>query len=152
MSIIETALNDVNVTVAAQDYQQSGIHAQAEIQAEQLKSVCRALYSFCFFLETVTAVDNLSTEIMQGVWFFNHYRQSARLKIVIETGRNNPVFPSIATIYPGAAWHERETGEFFGIVYEGSKDSRCLLLPEDVSFHPLRKDFKRSEQQIAGIH
>lgn len=152
MSIIETALHDIDVTVEPQDSKQSGINAQAEIQAEQLRSVCRALNSFSFFLETVTAVDNLSSEIMQGVWFFNHYRQHARLKIVIEAGRNNPVFPSIAAIYPSAGWHERETGEFFGIVYDGSKDSRCLLLPEDVTFHPLRKDFKRPEQQIAGIH
>ena len=152
MSLIETALQKTDIALETQDYAATGIHAKATITADELQKVTRALYSAGFFLETVTAVDNLKTEIMQGLWFFDHYKESSRLEIVIEAGRSNPVFPSIGKIYPGAVWHERETAEFFGITYEGSKDSRGLLLPLDVTFHPLRKDFKRSEHKIAGIH
>jgi NADH-quinone oxidoreductase subunit C len=152
MSLIETALQKTGIALEDLDYPKTGIHARAVITTDQLKAVCRSLYSNGFFLETVTAVDNLKTETMQGIWFFDHYKESSRLQIIIEAGRNNPVFPSIGIIYPGAVWHERETSEFFGITYEGSKDTRGLLLPVDVTFHPLRKDFKRSEHQIAGIH
>jgi len=152
MPLIESALQKTDVSLEMLEYAQTGIHARAKISSDQLKQVARALYSAGFFLETVTAVDNLKTETMQGLWFFDHYQESSRLEIIIEAGRNNPVFPSIGTIYPGAVWHERESAEFFGITYEGSKDSRGLLLPLDVNFHPLRKDFKRSEHKIAGIH
>ncbi|RUM40863.1 MAG: NADH-quinone oxidoreductase subunit C [Desulfobulbus sp.] len=152
MSLIETALNKHSLSPEPLEYSATGLHAKIVIKGDQLKPICRSLYSAGFFLETVTAVDNLSTEIMQGLWFFNHYKESSRLMIVIEASRKNPVFPSIGVLYPGAIWHEREAAEFFGITYEGSKDQRGLLLPEDVNFHPLRKDFKRPEHQITGIH
>jgi NADH-quinone oxidoreductase subunit C len=44
-------------------------------------------------------------------------------------------------VFPGANWHERETHDFFGIVFLGHPDLSPLLLPEDADFHPLRKDF-----------
>lgn len=48
---------------------------------------------------------------------------------------------SVASVWRGAYWHERETAEMFGIVFEGHPDPRPLLLPEDMTdHHPLRKD------------
>lgn len=43
--------------------------------------------------------------------------------------------------YPGAAWHERETHEMFGISFVGNDDMRHLYLPTDFEGHPLRKDY-----------
>lgn len=43
--------------------------------------------------------------------------------------------------YPGAAWHEREVHEMFGITFSGNNDMRNLYLPTDFEGHPLRKDF-----------
>lgn len=49
--------------------------------------------------------------------------------------------PSIAAIFPGADWHERETRDMFGINFEGHPNLAPLLLPEDMTDHfPLRKD------------
>jgi NADH-quinone oxidoreductase subunit C len=52
--------------------------------------------------------------------------------------------PRIATwthVYAGAAWHERETHEMFGITFEGNRDLRHLYLPTEFEGHPLRKEF-----------
>jgi NADH-quinone oxidoreductase subunit C len=49
--------------------------------------------------------------------------------------------PSISEVFPGANWHERETHEFFGIRFLGHPNLSPLLLPEDATYHPLRKDF-----------
>lgn len=43
--------------------------------------------------------------------------------------------------YPGAAWHEREAHEMFGISFAGNPDMRNLYLPTDFEGHPLRKDY-----------
>ncbi len=43
--------------------------------------------------------------------------------------------------YRGAAWHERETHEMFGITFEGNPDLRHLYLPSEFEGHPLRKEF-----------
>jgi NADH-quinone oxidoreductase subunit C len=49
--------------------------------------------------------------------------------------------PSIASIFPAADWHERETRDMFGINFEGHPHLVPLLLPEDMTDHfPLRKD------------
>ena len=44
-------------------------------------------------------------------------------------------------VYRGAAWHERETFEMFGIEFLGHENLRPLLLPDGFEGHPLRKDF-----------
>ena len=43
--------------------------------------------------------------------------------------------------YSGAAWHEREAWEMFGITFEGNLDLRHLYLPTEFEGHPLRKEF-----------
>ena len=43
--------------------------------------------------------------------------------------------------YAGAAWHEREAWEMFGITFEGNPDLRHLYLPTEFEGHPLRKDY-----------
>jgi NADH-quinone oxidoreductase subunit C len=48
---------------------------------------------------------------------------------------------SLAAIFEGAGWHERESAEMFGVVFVGSPDDRRLLLPEAFDGAPLRKDF-----------
>jgi len=55
--------------------------------------------------------------------------------------REAPVLRSVTGIYAGAAWHERETHEMFGIDFAGHPNLAPLLLPEEFEGHPLRKDF-----------
>lgn len=52
--------------------------------------------------------------------------------------------PRIATwtaVYSGAAWHEREAHEMFGIGFDGNVDLRHIYLPSEFEGHPLRKEF-----------
>ncbi|MEV5278585.1 NADH-quinone oxidoreductase subunit C [Streptomyces sp. NPDC052811] len=52
-----------------------------------------------------------------------------------------PVLASAVDVYAGAAWHERETHEMFGVGFENHPHLVPLLLPENFEGHPLRKDF-----------
>ena len=51
------------------------------------------------------------------------------------------VLPSAVSVYAGAAWHERETYEMFGVTFTDHPHLVHLLLPENFEGHPLRKDF-----------
>lgn len=53
--------------------------------------------------------------------------------------RQTPVLDSVADLFAGAGWHERESGELFAITFTGG-DPRRLLLPDDFVGAPLRKD------------
>ena len=79
---------------------------------------------------------------LEVVYDFNNFKQLCRVTLRCKTPRNTPEVPSITDIIPGANWHERETHDFFGIVFSGHPDLSPLLLPEDADFHPLLKDFK----------
>lgn len=79
---------------------------------------------------------------MEVVYDFNHYEQCCRVALRTRVARAHPELPTISGIYPGADWHERETHDFFGIVFTGHPCLEPLLLPEDADFHPLRKDYK----------
>ena len=60
----------------------------------------------------------------------------------------HPVCPSITSIYPGANWHERETHEMFGVVFEGHPRLVNLYLPEDFEGRPLLKSFRLSTRVV----
>jgi NADH-quinone oxidoreductase subunit C len=49
--------------------------------------------------------------------------------------------PSLYHIWKGADWLEREVFDMFGIVFDGHPDLRRILLPEEFTAHPLRKDY-----------
>jgi NADH-quinone oxidoreductase subunit C len=53
--------------------------------------------------------------------------------------REEPSVGSIADVFAGATWHERETHEMFGISFGVARDP--LLLPDGFEGHPLRKEF-----------
>lgn len=54
---------------------------------------------------------------------------------------DSPTVPTWIRTFPGAAWHEREAWEMFGISFEGNPDLRHLYLPTEFEGHPLRKEF-----------
>lgn len=64
-----------------------------------------------------------------------------RLLVRTTVPHEAPALPSAIDVYAGAAWHERETHEMFGVRFEDHPHLVPLLLPEGFEGHPLRKDF-----------
>ncbi|MBI5687635.1 MAG: NADH-quinone oxidoreductase subunit C [Verrucomicrobia bacterium] len=95
-----------------------------------------------FAIDAVTGVDWMAEGQMEVVYDFFHPAHAWRVVVRARVPREKPELPTISEIYPGANWHERETHEFFGIVFLGHPNLTPLLLPEDATYHPLRKDFK----------
>jgi len=69
-------------------------------------------------------------------------RTKHRIGVKAFLPREAPALPSVDAVWPAANFMEREAFDLFGIVFEGSKDLRRILLPEDWEGHPLRKDYK----------
>ncbi len=94
----------------------------------------------CDFFDWLSAVD----EEGRGFGLVAHvWSTVSRHGVLVRTlvSHDAPTAPSIVDVYPGAAWHERETHEMFGIDFPGHPDLAPLLLPPEFEGHPLRKDF-----------
>jgi NADH-quinone oxidoreductase subunit C len=68
---------------------------------------------------------------------------STNERITLRVFLNEPdlVVPSIVKLWEGANWLEREVWDMFGIIFEGHPDHRRILLPDEFTAHPLRKDY-----------
>jgi len=53
----------------------------------------------------------------------------------------DPHVPSVVSVYPTADWHERETWDMFGVVFDGHPALTRILMPDDWPGHPQRKDY-----------
>lgn len=128
----------------AVDFAAKGYHVDLSIPAADVVAVAEKLYALEFSLDTMTGVDWQKLEQMEVVYDYLHFANGLRLVVRCRVPRDNPELPSIAHIFQGANWHERETHDFFGIRFTGHPNLVPFLLPEDATYHPLRKDFTRA--------
>ena len=129
--------------VLDRDYSVHGYHLDAQVAPDQLLRAVTILDQAEFFIESITGVDWIKENQLEVIYDFSRYDfDTCRVVIRTRVDRNNPIVPTITSIYAGANWHERETHDFFGIKFDGHPHLIPLLLPEDADFHPLLKDFK----------
>lgn len=95
-------------------------------------------------LATVTSVDY--KEYFEMVYTLFSVAHNHWLTVKVKLEHDNPVVPSITSVYPGAEFEEREVYDLMGIDLTGHPDKRRILLPDTFEGHPLRKDFKQGER------
>ncbi|WP_327269301.1 NADH-quinone oxidoreductase subunit C [Streptomyces sp. NBC_01218] len=96
----------------------------------------------CTYFDWLSAVDEPGTGFLVAAHVAALSTGTVRRLLVRTTVPHEAaVLPSAIAVYAGAAWHERETHEMFGIGFEGHPHLVPLLLPEGFEGHPLRKDF-----------
>jgi NADH-quinone oxidoreductase subunit C len=95
-------------------------------------------------LSSVSGVDYLEDPTGRRLHAVYHllsmtYRRRIRLEVSVTA--EDPHVPSATEIYPTANWHERETYDFFGIVFDGHPGLTRIQMPDDWPGHPQRKDY-----------
>lgn len=117
------------------------------VRREHLVALCRTLrddpglrFELC---SGVSGVDYGAT-VPQQLHSVYHlasmtYRRRIRLEVAVDI--DDAHVPSVVSVYPTADWHERETWDMYGIVYDGHPALTRILMPDDWSGHPQRKDY-----------
>ncbi|MFE0736408.1 NADH-quinone oxidoreductase subunit C [Streptomyces sp. NPDC058855] len=97
----------------------------------------------CTYFDWLSAVDEPGTgfRVCAHVVALRDGAAPQRLLVRTTVPHGDPVLPTAVGVFAGAAWHERETHEMFGVRFEGHPHLVPLLLPENFEGHPLRKDF-----------
>ena len=64
-----------------------------------------------------------------------------RIRLEVSCPDSDPAIPSVTATYPTADWQERETYDFFGVVFTGHPGLTRIEMPDDWPGHPQRKDY-----------
>jgi len=70
-----------------------------------------------------------------------------RLRIKCRVPEDDPTIASLTPVWAGANWLERETYDLYGIRFDGHPDLRRIYLYEEFVGHPLRKDYRKQDEQ-----
>jgi NADH-quinone oxidoreductase subunit C len=118
------------------------------VPAARLIELLRALKDRCGFalLAELGGTDYLGYPGRSRSRFEVHYvllnlETSERLVVKVGVDDPDPTLPSAVPLWPGADWMEREVFDMFGIRFSGHPDLRRILMPEEFTAYPLRKDY-----------
>jgi NADH-quinone oxidoreductase subunit C len=118
------------------------------VTAARLRDVLDTLKSRCGFamLAELGGTDYLGYPGRTRARYEVHYvllnlETSERLVVKVGVDDPDPQLPSAVPLWPGADWMEREVFDMFGIRFNGHPDLRRILMPEEFTSYPLRKDY-----------
>lgn len=77
-------------------------------------------------------------EVNYHLFSTEHFNR-VRLKVLLS--EDSPNVDTVTTVWKTANWHERETYDLVGVIFDGHPDLRRILLPSDFDGHALRKDY-----------
>lgn len=94
------------------------------------------------YLSDITGIDYYTDDKRFGVAYnLVNMISRKRLRVLVRTEEKDPSVASAVSIWPSAAWYEREVWDMLGIRFPGNPDLRRIYMPEDFEYFPLRKEF-----------
>ncbi len=113
----------------------------------QLYPMLEFLKQSCGFdmLAEMSAADYLqypNAKDRYGVWYVM-LNTTTGVRLIVKTFVNDPdpLLPSVFSLWKGADWMEREVYDMYGIIFDGHPDLRRILMPDEFTAFPLRKDY-----------
>ncbi|MDP9264814.1 MAG: NADH-quinone oxidoreductase subunit C [Chloroflexota bacterium] len=123
-----------------------------DVPREHLVDVARLVrddeLTRCDFYSVNAGVD-LGSE-MRSLTFVRGSRTKVFVVLRTPCTELDPQVPSLAEVWEGANWCERETYDMFGVVFDGHPDMRRIFLEESFPGHPLRRSFKPPRSDARG--
>ncbi|GAT03424.1 NADH-quinone oxidoreductase subunit C [Mycolicibacterium fortuitum] len=118
-----------------------------EVSRVQLPAVASVLrddpqlrFELCLGVSGVHYPDDAGREL-HAVYPLMSITHNRRIRLEVAAPDADPHVPSLYSVYPTTDWHERETYDFFGIVFDGHPALTRIEMPDDWVGHPQRKDY-----------
>lgn len=126
-----------------------------EVGKGRLKDVLNTLKSAEHGYEVLmdlTGVDYIQpTKQTKVVYWLHNPTNYSRIRVVLYAARDEAI-PTVCDLWAGAAWYERELYDLFGIRFEGHRDLKRILMPDNWEGHPLLKDYPLTEVPVQFKH
>ncbi|HEX2705630.1 MAG TPA: NADH-quinone oxidoreductase subunit C [Candidatus Lustribacter sp.] len=115
--------------------------AQLPVVARTLRDHPRLRFEVCTGVSGVHYPGEAGRELHAVYHFLSITHGSRRVRVEVACPDADPHIPSIVRTYPANDWHERETWDMFGIIFDGHPALTRILMPDDWPGHPQRKDY-----------
>ena len=115
------------------------------VKREKLREVAVILrdtlkFESCMGVSGVHYPQNGGRELV-AVYPLLSMTHNRRLRLEVSVTDSDPHIPSIVDVWAGNNWHERETFDMFGIIFDNHPGLTRILMPDDWQGHPQRKDY-----------
>ena len=117
------------------------------VRREHLLGFVRALrddpalrFEMCMGVSGVHFPEQTGREL-HAVYPFLSITHNRRVRVEVSVPDDDRHLPSIVAVYPTNDWHERETWDFFGLIFDGHPSLTRIMMPDDWPGHPQRKDY-----------
>jgi NADH-quinone oxidoreductase subunit C len=107
---------------------------------ERLRDEADLRFELCSGVSGVHYPEDRGREL-HAVYHLLSMTHNRRIRLEVACPDADPHIPSVVSVYPTADWHERETYDFFGIVFDGHPALTRIEMPDDWPGHPQRKDY-----------
>ena len=146
---IRTAVGDEAVTGTTYYRKQATVDVAPEAVHDALAYLSAEDEEPWTQLSSLHGVDYLPAEPRFGV----HYQllsmeRTDRLNVRTRLTGEEPRLPTVIDLFPTADFQEREVYDMFGVVFDGHPDMRRILLPEDYTGYPQRRDFPMGGEPV----
>ena len=133
---------DTQVTVIGEPYELLTVETGRE-QIIDLLTFLKTDAELKFtFLTDITAIHYPEQEKQIGVIYHLHsLTTNTRIRVKVFLADGDVHIPSATVLWDGANWMERETYDFFGVIFDGHPDLRRILNVDDMTAFPMRKEF-----------
>jgi NADH-quinone oxidoreductase subunit C len=108
--------------------------------ARKLRDDADLRFELCSGVSGVHYLDEQGREL-RAVYHLVSITHNRRLRLEVSTPDDDRHIPSLVSVYPTCNWHERETWDFFGIIFDGHPALTRIQMPDDWKGHPQRKDY-----------
>lgn len=108
--------------------------------AQRLRDEPELRFELCLGVSGVHYPHETGREL-HAVYPLQSITHNRRLRLEVSAPDSDPHIPSLFAIYPTNDWHERETYDFFGIIFDGHPALTRIEMPDDWQGHPQRKDY-----------
>jgi NADH-quinone oxidoreductase subunit C len=108
--------------------------------AAKLRNDPALAFELCTGVSGVHYLEDAGREL-HAVYHFVSITYNRRLRLEVSTPDSDRHIPSLVSVYPTCNWHERETWDFFGIIFDGHPALTRIEMPDDWKGHPQRKDY-----------
>ncbi len=78
---------------------------------------------------------------LHAVYHLRSITHNRLIRLEVGVPDDDPHIPSIVSVYPTNDWHERETYDFFGLIFDGHPALTRIMMPDDWQGFPQRKDY-----------